>query len=175
MRRPSIYREANQQPLNDDYQSLVDPLGDLLLSVAAILVLATIVLLPLAEKIQAPTENSAQAINPELAAIAGEVQPLLATRFGIRFGRGAADIAPLDKILDDTRLVARLEEIQKADARILLLVDPDGLESAFVFDAVARRYVNGEIIQIRLSQPCREIRAGTLAELCRGEAANVPT
>lgn len=162
-----------QHTRDDDFQSLVDPLGDLLLSVAAILVLATIVMLPLVEKVQTPAGDPAREISSELDALSGQMQPLLATRFGLRFGRAAADIAPVDKILDDARLLARLGEIQKADAGILLLIDPDGLESAFVFDAVARNYVTRNITQIRLNQPCNEIRTGALAEFCRGEAANV--
>lgn len=164
-----------QHSRDDDYQALVDPLGDLLLSVAAILVLATIVMLPLVDQMRAPAEDSAEAPTPQSSPLDRGLQPLLATRFGLRFGRASADIATVDKILDDARLFARLEEIRRANADILLLIDPDGLESAFVFDAVARSYVTGKIIQIRLSQPCSEIRTGALAGFCRGEAANAPT
>lgn len=163
---------------------LVDPLGDLLLSVAAMLILAVILLLPLGvhlPKHAAEHDRSVQIMRGEeseakqLEDLLQNRAPfvLLATHQGLRFRAGRLDHISADRILDDQRLSESLREAGKADHPSILFIEPDGLESAFLFDALARHMIPGTMIQIRLRRRCDEIRSIILRRLCSFEAGHV--
>ena len=148
-----------------------DPLADLLFGVAAILVLAVVVILPTIRPDGTLRDRSTRRMmqNTELRLDGKAVAPLVAAADGLqlpaRAGQAAA-VIPLDRILDDAELVGRLEQMRGSGEPLVLLIDGDGLEAAFQFEAVAALYGPPRIRQIRLDADCRFARSQAAARLC---------
>jgi len=149
----------------------IDPLADLLLSLVAIVVLAVIVILPAVQRdgarSHAPRQPAASAPSHQVFRLAGRtIEPLVATSQGLRTGPAPEDIVAVDRILDDGALAARLQRMRDEGATLLLVIDPDGAEAAFQFEAVASLHGPPRIRQVRRDPACTHLRSATLARDC---------
>jgi hypothetical protein len=136
----------------------VDPLADLLFSLVAIVILAVIVLIPaiLSHPLQAlpgVPQKPAFRLNGQ------EVEPWIAAKQGLLIGPAHRDLVPYDRILDDNQLAAKLERLRAAGERLLLIIEPDGLETAFLFESALSLHGPRTIHQIRLDSACRSPRS----------------
>lgn len=118
-----------------------DPLADLLLGLIAIVV-------PLVGLLLASGAGSGKtgAGTPE----PGEMLVIAAAADGLHLPSDGSHV-PRDRILDDAALAARLLRSRDGGPPILLRIETDGLESAFLFDAVAARHGPPTIRQQRIS------------------------
>ena len=168
----------------DENQALADPLGDLLLSVAAILMLAIILILPLSAHL--PSRTIEQAPSSEAASsediAAKQVDELwrlrepiilLANKDGLRFGAAPLDYISVDGILNEQSLSNKYRDLEPSDRSTILFIEPDGFESAFLFEAIARHFIGVKITQIRLRRRCDALRSFKLKRLCSFGASNV--
>jgi len=128
---------------------IADPLTDLLLSVAAIIVLAVIAILPTISR-HPGSHHDRVAFRLEGRA----VYPFVAIEQGLIIGAEPSRIIPVDRIFFDDGLIPILERMRATGETIVLLVEPNGFEPAIQFEVIANRHGPGRIHQVRLESPC---------------------
>ena len=74
-------------------------------------------------------------------------------------------VAP-DRIPDDAGLRELLERLRRDGEPALLVVEPGGLESAFLFEPVAALHGPAEIQQVRAATACAAARDPALILAC---------
>lgn len=178
----ALWRQRRQTAESrNDKLLAADPLSDLLLSFAAILILVVIVVLPVAGHRDAgedtATEDQARRPRPgdKLRDVVetGAYFSVVAKSSGLTIGSDADRRIPLNSILDDTILKQRLDAAIGGNEAVILIIEPDGVESGFVFETLARSIRQG-FIQIRLSQPCDQTQTVIVKELCAFERDHGP-
>jgi hypothetical protein len=132
---------------------IADPLADLLLSVAAIIVLAVIAILPTMTR-RAGSHHDRVEFRLEGRA----VYPFVATERGLIVGEAPSRVIPVDRIFFDEGLVLVLERIRTAGEAVVLLVEPNGFEPAIQFEVIANRHGPVRMHQIRLESECSMTR-----------------
>ncbi len=140
----------------------VDPLADLLFNLVAIIVIAVIVILPtvdITRKVRTPT-------SVEFKIDGRTAKTLVATSEGIRSGAGASEFVALNHILDDEQFAMRLDRMRNRNDVLLVLIEPDGLEAAFLFESVASVHGPAQFRQVRLDFACTYARSAHGAEIC---------
>ena len=166
---------AKRMPFSTGGESLptlaIDPLADLLFGVVAIVVLAVIIILPTVGTRGvangAPPSSVGEALVKSKFSLDGRaVEPFMAAARGLRYGPQPSEIVPLEAILQDSALAARLREIRERGNPLVLMIDPDGSEAAFQFEAVASRDGPARIRQIRLDATCTHAKSAALARFC---------
>ena len=136
---------------------IADPLADLLLSVAAIIVLAVIAILPTIpghSRLRDVQAGSIRSLPSSFRLQGVAVHPFVAIGQGLVVETASARVIPVDRILFDEGLVATLERMREAGETIVLLIDPTGYETAFQFEVMANRYGPTKMRQIRLESEC---------------------
>ena len=89
------------------------------------------------------------------------VHPFAAIGQGLVVEAASARVIPVDRVLSDEGLVATLERMRAAGEAIVLLIDPNGYETAFQFEVMANRHGPKKMRQIRLDSEC------TVERYCR--------
>jgi hypothetical protein len=168
---------AGVDPQQHETTHIADPLADLLLSVAAIIVLLVIAIFPTlshraASKafLASPGDSSRQM--PRFLLQGREIEPFVATEQGLLVGRSARRTIPVDSVFVDGDLVAMLERMRDADEALVLLIESNGLEAAFQFEVVANRHGPREMRQIRLDPGCRFPQADLTEVECHNLAGH---
>jgi hypothetical protein len=160
-----------------EFTPVADPLADLLLSAVAIIVLAMIALLPTLPRHLTSQDNANNPANsvpgfPENSSFrldGHEVEPLVATERGLVIGGRPPRVIPVGRVLFDESLVATLEQMRRLDETVVLLIEPNGLETAFQFEVVANRHGPKRMRQIRLGSACSDGSSGHVAPACGGD------
>lgn len=134
-----------------------DPLADLLFTLIAAVLPAILLLAPLSDGVRHAVEREATrrtAQAREGTTLRGApVHPVVARAAGLSVdGR----FVPLDHIDDDPGLVAALDGMRAAHQPLLLLIEPDGGESAFLFEPVAAAHAPSRFDEVRLTSPCAD-------------------
>jgi hypothetical protein len=150
---------------------IADPLADLLLSVAAIIVLVVIAILPTIPHHLSSHNDATRSIRALLTESSfrfegRSVDPIFATEQGLVVAASSARVIPVDRIFFDADLVAMLGRMRSADETIFLLIEPKGLEAAFQFEVIANRYGPKRIHQIRLESGCNVTKGRRAAPDC---------
>jgi hypothetical protein len=160
------------RPENDSTLA-VDPLADLLLSVAAIIIIALIVILPTIPRHPISAGSSTGSIhglpqNSSFRLDGRKVGPWVATEQGLATGTSPQDVIPVGRILLDEDLVNKLKRMRDAGETLVLFIDPKGLETSFQFEVIANRYGPKRILQVRLDSDCHHAKSERLARYCPG-------
>jgi hypothetical protein len=132
---------------------IADPLADLLLSVAAIIVLAVIAILPTMTR-HAGSHHDRVEFRLERRT----VYPFVAIERGLIVGEAPSRVIPVDRIFFDEGLVSILERMRTAGEAVVLLVEPNGFEPAIQFEVIANRHGPVKMHQIRLESECSMTR-----------------
>ncbi len=153
---------------DDGATILPTSMADLFLALVAVVV---IMLLSMAPAIRHPDLLKASA-PAELwqmdLRIAGERPIVLAARADGLLVAGDGEMqVPLDRILDDQALAGRIGAGREAGREILLIVEPEGGEAAFLFSALAGGLGLQEFTQLRIDSGCDFALADDLRSLCR--------
>lgn len=93
---------------------------------------------------------------------------------GLRLAGAPGRTVPLDAILDDAPLAAQLREAGGGKRPVLLAIEPDGGEAAFLFDALAGSLALPEIVQLRVEADCGHLLESQLRGLCRARTTAGP-
>ena len=155
---------ASTNPLvsRQDYEPahVTDPLADLLLSAAAIIVIAVIHSMP--------QRDLSHGFQNSVVFRVGDrkVDPFIATEQGLIVGRSSSRMIPVDKIFFDEVLPGVLEEMRKAKEAVVVLIEPNGFETAFQLEAIASRHGPGRMRQVRIDSECQFARMGRVASRC---------
>jgi hypothetical protein len=161
-----------------EFTPVADPLADLLLSAVAIIVLAMIAILPTLPRHftspDNPNHNPANSVpgfpeNSSFRLEGREVEPLVATERGLVIGGRPPRVIPVGRVFFDESLVATLERMRRLDETAVLLIEPNGLETAFQFEVVANRYGPKRMRQIRLDSECSHLNSEHRAPQCGGD------
>lgn len=145
---------------------ITDPLADLLLSVAAIIVLVVIAVLPTIPRHPVSrTDRAGFAQDWRFRLENREVHPFFATRDGLLV-EGSSSLIPVERIFLDDGLVATLERMRRSDEVVALLVEPDGHEAAFQFEVIASRHGPRSLRQVRLDSDCNFVTSGRVGRYC---------
>jgi hypothetical protein len=141
-----------------------------LLSAAAIVVIAVIAVLPIMPRHSMPQRDFSRASQNNVAFRLGdrEVEPFIATERGLIVGRLSRRMIPVDKIFFDQALPGILGEMRKADEAVVVLIEPNGFETAFQLEAITSRHGPGRMRQVRLDSECRFARMERVASHCDG-------
>jgi hypothetical protein len=149
-----------------------DPLSDIFFSAIAVVFVALIAIAPMiAQGRQADDTRSPHQVDdpPQRDHVLfqeRELPLLLATATGISLAEagGTIEVIPLDQIQDAARLKMALAGIVKTpDARLLMMIDPDGSEAAFLLEPMLAAARIRSIVQVRLTRACGEaVRMGQL-------------
>lgn len=134
------------EPPDDEAALRIDPFADLLFTLVATVMPAVLLLLPAAQDAPAPLPDRPIRIEGRPAAL------YVARADGLRLGGPEARLVPLDAIPDDLPLRARLADA--AVGPLLLLVEPEGGEAAFLFEGVLARAGVARIRQVRIAPTC---------------------
>ena len=157
---------------------VADPLADLLLSAVAIIVLAMIAILPTLPRHftsqDNPKDNPTSSVpgfpeNSTFRLEGREVEPLVATERGLVIGGRPRRVIPVDRVFFDESLVATLERMRRMDETVVLLIEPNGLETAFQFEVVANLHGPKRMRQIRLDSECGHLNSEHRAPHCGGD------
>ncbi|QOZ76328.1 hypothetical protein XH83_13250 [Bradyrhizobium sp. CCBAU 53351] len=127
-----------------------DPLADLLLSVAAIIVLAVLAILPSLPQRDASTAEA----EVEFQLDGRRVTPWLATAAGLAIDAPPTTLIPLDRMFLDQTLAATLQGMQRTSEPLVLFIAPGGSEAAFQLEVIASRHGIRRIRQVRLDSGC---------------------
>lgn len=131
----------------DDDAHIADPLADLLLSVAAIIVLVVIAILPTIPRHPVSRTDRAGLVHDWRFSLENrEVHPFFATHEGLLVA-GSSSFIPVDRIFLDDGLVATLERMRRSDD----VVVPHG----------PRR-----MRQVRLDADCNFVTSGRVGRFC---------
>jgi len=136
-----------------DAAPIADPLADLLLSVAAIIVLAVIAILPTITR-----HSGSHHDRVEFRREGRAVHPFVAIERGLIVGEAPSRMVPVDRIFFDEGLVSILERMRTAGEAVVLVVEPNGFEPATQFEVIANRHGPERIHQIRLESDCSMTR-----------------
>jgi hypothetical protein len=152
---------------------VADPLADLLLSAVAIIVLAMIAIIPTLPRHHTSQGDPQHSIggfpaDSSFRMQGREVEPLVATAAGLMIASRPARLIPVGSIFFDQGLVATLERMRRADETIVLLIEPDGFETAFQFEVIANRHGPKRMRQLRLEAECRPATSEQLPLDCAG-------
>jgi hypothetical protein len=157
------------EPREGGLAGLADPQADLFFTLVAVVLPAILLLLPAARMAQQPERQSAALADAVLTAGAklhgADAAVFLARRDGVAFGPAGHHRVGLDAMLDDAGLKAALGSVRAAGKPLLLLIEPDGQEAAFLFDGLAAMHGPRSIAQVRLDRGCASVR-GPLSEMC---------
>jgi hypothetical protein len=136
---------------------VADPLADLLLSAAAIIVIAVIAVLPIMPRQSTPQREASRPLQNEVVFRLGdrEVEPFIATERGLIVGHSSPRMIPVDKIFFDQALPGILEEMRKVDKAVVVLIEPNGFETAFQLEAIISRHGPGRMRQVRIDSECQ--------------------
>jgi hypothetical protein len=151
---------------------VADPLADLLLSAVAIIVLAMIAILPTLPRHLASQDHPASSMPgfPEDSRfrIEGrEVEPLVATERGLVIGSRPSRLIPVGRVFFDASLIVTLERMRSMGEIVVLLIEPNGFETAFQFEVIANLHGPKRMRQIRLDSECSHAKSEQLALHCR--------
>jgi hypothetical protein len=140
--------EPNDAAVNETAPLAVDPLADLLFNMVAIIVIAVIVILPTVDATPGVRAPSGFKLDGRSA------QTLVATAAGVRLGAGASQLVALRQVLSDEDLARRLERIRDQGDPLLVLIEPDGMEAAFLLETVVSDHGPVQFHQVRLDRAC---------------------
>lgn len=150
----------------DDDAHIADPLADLLLSVAAIIVLVVIAILPTIPRHPVSRTDRAGLVHDWRFSLENrEVHPFFATHEGLLVA-GSSSFIPVDRIFLDDGLVATLERMRRSDDVVVLLVASEGHEAAFQFEVIASRHGPRRMRQVRLDADCNFVTSGRVGRFC---------
>lgn len=153
-----------------DYEPahVADPLADLLLSAAAIIVIAVISVLPIMPRHSTPQRDSSRGVQNNVVFRLGdrEIEPFIATERGLIIDRSSSRMIPVDKIFFDETLPAILNGMRKADEAVVVLIEPNGFETAFQLEAIASRHGPVRMRQVRIDSECHFARMDRIASRC---------
>jgi hypothetical protein len=166
----NVLANATSPVSHQEYEPayVADPLADLLLSAAAIIVIAVIAVLPILPRHSMPQRDSPRALQNNVVFRIGdrEVDPFIATEHGLIVGRSSSQMIPVDKIFFDEALPRILEGMRNADAAVVLLIEPNGFETAFQFEAIASRHGPRQMRQVRVDSECQFAKMERVASEC---------
>lgn len=153
----------------DDEAAVLNPLSDLLFSLAAVFILAVLLLLPMVRA----GGRMQPSLGTEEAQFHLNGQPLiafLAVREGLILPGKAGEMIGQGAIADNPGLQASLIELSKNRGHMLLLIEPGGEETAFQLEVEIAAHGPASLAQIRLVAPCpsRGNPASCLAPDSRG-------
>jgi hypothetical protein len=143
--------------VEDESTHIADPLADLLLSVAAIIVLAVIAIFPTIRSHSTLRDDEARRVVPAKVnfRLHGlSIDPFVAIGQGLVVGADSSRVIPVDRIFLDDGLAGTLERMRAAGKDVVLLIEPDGFETAFQFEVMANRHGAKRMHQIRLESEC---------------------
>ena len=113
-----VLANATARVSHQEYEPahVADPLADLLLSAAAIIVIAVIAVLPIMPRHSMPQRDLSHGFQNSVVFQVGDrkVDPFIATEQGLIVGRSSSRMIPVDKIFFDEALPGVLEEMRKA-------------------------------------------------------------
>jgi hypothetical protein len=152
---------------------VADPLADLLLSAVAIIVLAMIAILPTLPRHTTSQGDPASSIggfpHDSSFRINGRaIEPLVATAEGLVIAGRPVRLIPVGGIFFDKGLVATLEQMRGMDETVVLLIEPNGFETAFQFEVIASQHGPKRMRQIRLDSGCSHLKSEQLLLNCGG-------
>lgn len=144
-----------------------DPLSDIFFSAIAVVFVALIAVAPMiAHARPTPTSSGDPHARDHILFQGRELPLLLATATGISLTDpiGNVTVIPLDQIQDDPRLKTALQTIVATpDARLLVMIDPDASEAAFLLDPILVAARITSVVQVRLARACGDgLRTGEL-------------
>ena len=153
-----------------DDDATVDPFADLLFALAAAVLPVILVLLP---AIHLAVGGSA-AREPRRDEVTVDGRPawiVVAQSGGLLLPSEGGRLVALDAIADDGGLRAALAGLKRDGRPLLLVIEPDGTESAFVLEPVLAAFGSARIEQARATTTCETAGTDALARAC---AARVP-
>lgn len=148
-----------------------DPFSDVLFGLVAIVIPAIAIMLPLlraaADAVPARDMRAAVAfVGSELTIEGRSADAFAAAAAGVRVRSQGDRLVPVDRILDDRGLALELGRLRQLDQPLLLLIEPEGQEAAFLLEAVAAVHGPRRIIQVRLDPACGFVRNPQLRDRC---------
>lgn len=138
----------------DGLTALPATMSDIFFSLVAVVI---VILLSLAPAIRMPGALATQKANLLSSPILVEDEPSLvfiAEAGGLRVQQDGERLVPLDAVLDDAALA---QSLRAAGASVILIVEEDGQEAAFLFNSLAGAQGIASIRQLRLDPQCRHI------------------
>lgn len=143
----------------------VDPFADLLFALAAAVLPVILVLLPAIHLAVSGTG----AREPGRSDVTVDGRPawiVVAQPGGLLLPSEGGRLVPLEGIPDDEGLRAALAALRRDGRPLLLVVEPDGVESAFTLEPVLAALGPARIDQVRATTGCGDARTDALARAC---------
>lgn len=163
-----------QPDAEDDGAAPVDPFADLLFTLIAAVLPAILVLLPAMHLSRAIPAAAPEPPAPEVLVRGSRARPIIAGAEGLRLTGAGDRLVPLDAVPDDPGLRTELARIGRDGEPLLLIVEPEGLESAFLLEPVAALHGPRAMVQVRAAESCAATRDPRLARACRAGEITQP-
>lgn len=146
----------------------IDPFADLLFALIAMVLPAILVLLPALHlgAARRPTPETGPATASAVTVGGRPAATIVAEAGGLRLASSGNRRIPLDAVPDEPALRAALAELRAAETPLLVVIEPAGLEAAFLLEPVAAAHGPDRIAQLRAPTPCAEARDPALARAC---------
>jgi hypothetical protein len=165
----------NGETVREDADESIDPLADLLFGLVAIIIPIFALLLPTirmaANSIPTPnTEAVSALVRTNLHVDGAPARPFTAGARGISVPGESPRLVALADILDDRPLAMALARLRQQGQPLILLIEPDGHESAFLFETVVAAHGPAKLVQVRIEQGCAFVRNEELKAQCLGHA-----
>jgi hypothetical protein len=149
----------------------LDPIADLLFGLVAIIIPVVALMLPLirmaGEGVPSRDPQAGSAVLAgELTIGAVPAETYVAEAAGLRARADGDRLVPLNQMLDDRALVAQLEQSKTSNRPLLLLIERDGHEAAFIFESLVAAHGPRRIFQVRVDPACAFVRDPALSATC---------
>ena len=163
----------HQLDRDDGPLDLPGSMADIFLALVAVVILMLLSLLPAIRTPGGLAQRPAVEADWSNVVIEGRSPAIyVAEATGIRVADDDTRVGP-DDILQDRGLAERLRAAAR-DRSILLVIEPEGQESAFLFSSLAGSLGVGRFYQLRVDAQCAHVRDAALARTCRAASAGEP-
>jgi hypothetical protein len=161
---------------DDDEAAAVDPMADLFFTLVALILPAILLMLPVvglaSGTFPEPSRRAAEALLTADLRVGGlPPAAFVASAEGLTIGGDVPRLITVDALFGDAVIANALAAARNAGAPVLLLVEPGGEESAFLFDSLAAEHGPPAITQVRLDDRCAFARSAPVADACAGRAS----
>lgn len=141
----------------------IDPFADLLFALIATVLPAILVLLPV---LHLATPRRSAPASAGVAVGGREAATIVAEAAGLRLVSADNRQIALSAVPVDPGLRESLMSLRATETPLLILIEPAGLEAAFLLEPIAASYGPVRIMQLRAATRCVEARDPALAQAC---------
>jgi hypothetical protein len=144
-------------------------MAEMFLALVGVVVIMLLALLPAIREPGALTAGGLLDLGSQLRIDGQKPEILIADAKGLRFAESSERPVEIDAILDDEALSHVLKSTAATGRNLLLVIQPNGQEAAFLFGALSGRLGIPNVFQVRVDAACDYTSSRESLTACLGQ------